>query len=65
MDKDFYNEHKKELDYLELLRQSGEINMYGATSYLMEEFNISRQEASKILNFWMNNYEEIMNENNK
>ena len=32
------NECQKYFDYLEQLRQSGETNMYGAASYLQEEF---------------------------
>jgi hypothetical protein len=48
---------KKEIgDYLERLRQSGKTNMYGATPYLMKEFNLSRQDAMKELSYWMKNY---------
>ena len=42
--------------YLEMLRRSGVTNMYGAASYLQQEFNISKQEAVKILADWMKNY---------
>ena len=42
--------------YLEMLRRSGVTNMYGAASYLQKEFNISKQEAIKILADWMKNY---------
>lgn len=42
--------------YLEELRQSGETNMYGATPYLMREFDLSNDEAKKILLDWMKNY---------
>ena len=42
--------------YLEELRRSGEINMYGATPYLMTRFNLSRTEAKEILSDWMRNY---------
>ena len=42
--------------YLEYLRRSGETNMYGATPYLMEEFDLPRDEARKILVDWMQNY---------
>ena len=65
MDKEFYNKHKTELDYLENLRQSGVTNMFGASSYLVQEFGMNHQEARKILGFWMDNYEEIMKESNK
>lgn len=43
--------------YLEDLRRSGVTNMFGATSYLMEEFDLSKSEASKILADWMHNYD--------
>ena len=42
--------------YLEALRISGVTNMYGATPYLMDEFGLSKQEASQILIDWMENY---------
>lgn len=42
--------------YLEQLRRSGVTNMFGATPYLMEEFNLDKKEAIKILSDWMHNY---------
>ena len=42
--------------YLEELRQSGVTNMFGAAPYLMNEFDLDKQEAAKILNDWMHNY---------
>lgn len=42
--------------YLELLRRSGITNMFGASPYLAERFNLSKQEAQKILADWMRNY---------
>ena len=42
--------------YLEELRQSGVTNMFGAAPYLMNEFNLDKQEAVKILKDWMRNY---------
>ena len=42
--------------YLEELRKSGVTNMFGAAPYLMREFDLDRQEAIKILNDWMHNY---------
>ena len=40
-------------DYLEVLRQSGETNMFGACSYLVRAFGLSNKDASKILSDWM------------
>lgn len=42
--------------YLENLRRSGVTNMFGATPYLMDEFGLSKREASSILAEWMRNY---------
>ena len=42
--------------YLENLRQSGITNMFGASPYLAEEFDISEKEANVILADWMRNY---------
>lgn len=44
---------KPEFLYLNRLRESGVTNMFGATPYLREEFDIGRAEASKILVEWM------------
>lgn len=48
--------------YLEELRQSGITNMFGASPYLQEEFDLDRKEADEILMNWMRNYEEIIKE---
>lgn len=42
--------------YLEHLRRSGIVNMYGAIPYLIHEFGVSQEEASAILSDWMRNY---------
>jgi len=41
------------LIYLDELRLSGEINMYGARSYLANDFDISANQARTILIYWM------------
>lgn len=45
--------------YLEKLRRSGETNMYGATPYLMEKFDLTQHEAKNILTDWMRNYNPV------
>jgi hypothetical protein len=40
-------------EYLNDLRESGETNMFGATPYLMQEFDMSKSEAKKWLKEWM------------
>lgn len=43
--------------FLEVLRRSGETNMYGAAPYLEEAFGVSRKDARDILMDWMSNYD--------
>lgn len=45
-------------DYLDALRDSGITNMYGARPYLMDEFQICKEQAGKMLQVWMNTYSE-------
>lgn len=40
-------------DYLNTLRESGIINMFGAGPYLESEFDLSRREARQVLMEWM------------
>ena len=42
--------------YLDALRDSGVVNMFGAGAYLQEQFGLSRSEARTILVAWMNQY---------
>lgn len=48
-------EHK---EYLDDLRESGEVNMYGAGSYLRDEFDLGKEEAKAILIEWMKSFGE-------
>lgn len=40
-------------DYLEDLRESGETNMWGASTYLEAEFGLDAREAKDILLAWI------------
>jgi hypothetical protein len=40
-------------EFLDGLRESGVTNMFGAGSYLQEEFGLDRNEARQILIEWM------------
>lgn len=57
MDKlrDFADE---QLVYLDNLRISGKINMYGAAPFLEAAFAISRKEARLVLSCWMKTFAE-------
>ncbi len=49
------NEH---LEYLDELRESGVTNMFGAGSYLQDEFEIGRETAGRVLQHWMETFSE-------
>jgi hypothetical protein len=42
--------------YLNALRESGRINMFGATPYLMDRFGLSRKQASFALLKWIESF---------
>lgn len=44
------------LEFLDDLRKSGVTNMFGAVPYLTEVFDLSKDEASKILVYWMKTF---------
>jgi hypothetical protein len=45
-------------EYLDYLRKSGQTNMFGASSYLMSEYEIPKQEAMDILGVWMDTFDD-------
>ena len=51
-------QEKEVFDYLNELRESGITNMYGVTSYIMNRFGLSENEARVILSSWMKNFNE-------
>tara|TARA_R110000787_G_scaffold261951_1_gene367309 strand:- start:2432 stop:2641 length:210 start_codon:yes stop_codon:yes gene_type:complete len=56
-----YNEEWIEYyQYLEVLRESGVTNMFGASTYLVEDFGLKSREARKILVSWMENYDTLI-----
>ena len=44
--------------YLDMLRESGKINMFGAAPYLVEAYELTRYEARDILLEWMQTFDE-------
>ncbi len=46
------------LEYLDELRESGVTNMFGAGQYIQQTFGIARDEANKILTYWMHTFSE-------
>lgn len=49
------------LEYLDELRESGITNMFGATPYLQDEFDLNRNDARTILKYWMRSFGERHN----
>ena len=43
-------------DFLDDLRESGDINMFGAGPVLQEVFDLSRNEARAVLSDWMKQF---------
>lgn len=48
---------KEIFDFLEDLKESGQINMFGAAPVLQEAFGLNKYEAREILADWMKSYE--------
>ncbi len=44
---------REEFTYLNRLRESGEVNMFGAAPYLEMEFELTNREARRIVADWM------------
>lgn len=49
---------EEHLVYLDDLRKSGVVNMFGADQYLRDEFGFTKQNASAILKYWMETFSE-------
>ena len=43
-------------DFLDTLKESGQINMFGAASVLVDVFDINKFEARDIVAAWMKSY---------
>ena len=43
-------------EYLDVLRETGVTNMFGAAPYLEQAFGLNRNEARKVLGEWMNSF---------
>lgn len=46
------------LRFLDELRNSGTINMFGATEPLIEVFELDRTDAKRVLTYWMGSYQQ-------
>ena len=50
----------EEFEYLNVLRESGVTNMFGASPYLQQAFDVSKSEAKAILKLWMESFKETV-----
>ena len=50
---EYTQEHK---DYLDELRESGVVNMFGAGTYLQDDFEMTKYDANRILRQWMEEF---------
>jgi uncharacterized protein YciI len=44
------------LEFLNFLRKSGEVNMFGAAPYLQTEFGLEKDQAKAIHVYWMKTF---------
>lgn len=44
---------RDEFDFLNRLRESGAVNMFGATPHLEQAFDLTKRDARKVLMEWM------------
>ena len=47
---------KEIFQYLDQLRESGEVNMFGSAAYVQEEFELSRKDAQRVVEEWMQQF---------
>ncbi len=44
------------LTFLDELRESGVVNMWGARPFIVEQFRVTQEEASAIHTYWMDTF---------
>lgn len=45
-------------DYLDALRETGTVNMFGASPYIAEVFGVNQKEARDYLKTWMDTFDD-------
>jgi hypothetical protein len=46
------------LEYLDMVRETGSVNMFGAAPWLVNAFGLSKSGARDVLQYWMRTYSE-------
>ena len=49
-------------EFLDVIRESGSINMFGAAPYIVDAFGVTRYEAKDLLLEWMRTFSQRKNE---
>jgi hypothetical protein len=57
------SEKESMFQYLDNLRESGQVNMFGSGAYLQSAFGLSRYEAKDVVLEWMETFGERKNGN--
>jgi len=57
------SEKESMFQYLDDLRESGQVNMFGSGTYLQSDFGLSRYEAKDVVLEWMKTFGERKNGN--
>lgn len=52
---------RKAMEFLNDLRASGDTNMFGSPAYVIDRFDVTRDEATKLVSLWMSNFNEERN----
>jgi hypothetical protein len=50
------DQEQEVLEFLNMLRDSGATNMFGAVPYIKDEFKLDSKEAKRLLMLWMANF---------
>ena len=50
------DQEQEVLEFLNILRDSGDTNMFGATPYIKDEFDLDSKESKRLLMLWMANF---------
>ena len=50
------DQEQEVLEFLNILRDSGATNMFGAVPYIKDEFELDSKEAKRLLMLWMANF---------
>ena len=50
------DQEREVLEFLNMLRDSGATNMFGAAPYIEEEFDLNSKESKSLLMLWMANF---------